>query len=189
MGFSVLLASRPDDALLFFFVSVFVLLFYFVVALAFVVPFVSYFLLDEAKKQFGVIEGSLRSKPVEFYSLKFEECWKILKDTSKWNAYLLERNQPKKPKKTTKPNEQTTYVNNLNHPTSTSATPAPVDEDVLPNTAANLIRPEGRQKAKAKRKKESKDDDASAILKSINETLKEAAEIEKEKYKARKKRT
>ncbi|KAK3230360.1 hypothetical protein Dsin_002241 [Dipteronia sinensis] len=114
---------------------------------------------------------------------------KILKDTSKWNAYLLERNQSKQPKKTTKPTEQTTCVNNLNHPTSTLATPIPLDEDVSPIITANLMRPKGRRKAKAKSKKEGTDEDANVILKSINETLKEAAEIEKEKYKAKKKRT
>ncbi|KAH7843105.1 hypothetical protein Vadar_012638 [Vaccinium darrowii] len=46
-------------------------------------------IIDEAKQQFGEIEGPLQTKPVQFYKFKFEHCWKILKDSPKWNDHMF----------------------------------------------------------------------------------------------------
>lgn len=115
-----------------------------------------------------------------------------MKNSPRWNEYDLVRNTAKATKKPSNPMILTDDMENMSSPPlSNPMAPSSIslDDDVSPIHGAHLIRPEGRRKAKAKRKNESKDDESTLYLKSINETLKETVIIEKEKWEAKKKRT
>ncbi|KAE9445666.1 hypothetical protein C3L33_22436, partial [Rhododendron williamsianum] len=146
-------------------------------------------IIDEAKQQFGEIEGPVQSKPVQFYKFKYEHCWLILKDSSKWNNHVLIRNTTKASKKSSNPQSQAIGLDDMGSPPLSTPSPpssTPLGETDFQNGAHNQIRPEGRQKTKVKRKNEGKDDESTLYLKSINETLKDATVIEKEKWEAKK---
>ncbi|KAF7123937.1 hypothetical protein RHSIM_Rhsim12G0055400 [Rhododendron simsii] len=149
-------------------------------------------IIDEAKQQFRQIEGPLQAKPVQFYKFKYEHCWQILKDSSKWNNHVLAQNTNKVSKKSSNPQSQAIGLDDMGSPPlSTPLSPSPpgstpLGEAISLDDAHNQLRPEGRQKTKAKRNNEGKDDESTLYLKSINETLKDAAVIEKEKLEAKK---
>ncbi|KAI8567958.1 hypothetical protein RHMOL_Rhmol02G0161600 [Rhododendron molle] len=146
-------------------------------------------ILDEAKQQYGEIEGPLQPKPMPFCKFKFEHCWKLLKDSPKWNDHVLVRNTSKGCKKPSNPQSQAIDLDDLGTP-STPSTPSsiPLDEFKSMDHEHNQVRPaERRRKAKAKRKNEWKDEESTLYLKSINETLAQTAIIEKEKLEAKKK--
>ncbi|KAI8528672.1 hypothetical protein RHMOL_Rhmol12G0165600 [Rhododendron molle] len=145
--------------------------------------------LDEAKQQYGEIEGPLQAKPMQFCKFKFEHCWKLLKDSPKWNDHVLVRNTSKGCKKPSNPQSQAIDLDDLGTP-STPSTPCsiPLDEFKSMDHEHNQVRPaEGRRKAKAKRKNKWRDEESTLYLKSINETLAQTVIIEKEKLEAKKK--
>ncbi|KAI8559746.1 hypothetical protein RHMOL_Rhmol04G0198200 [Rhododendron molle] len=125
-----------------------------------------------------------------FCKFKFEHCWKLLKDSPKWNDHVLVRNTSKGCKKPSNPQSQAIDLDDLGTP-STPSTPSsiPLDEFKSMDHEHNQVRPaERRRKAKAKRKNEWKDEESTLYLKSINETLVQTAIIEKGKLEAKKRR-
>ncbi|KAH7860047.1 hypothetical protein Vadar_008509 [Vaccinium darrowii] len=145
--------------------------------------------IDEAKQQFGEIEGPLQTKPVPFYKFKFEHCWKILKDSPKWNDHVLIRNTSKVSKKPSNPQSQAIDSDDQGSPPSfTPSTPCPtlLDEVISLDHGHDEVRAVGKKKTKAKRKNEGKDDESTLYLKNINERLEEATKIEKEKLEVKK---
>ncbi|KAG5564570.1 hypothetical protein RHGRI_000676 [Rhododendron griersonianum] len=147
-------------------------------------------ILDEAKKQYGEIEGPLQAKPVHFCKFKFEHCWKLLNDSPKWNDHVLMRNTSKGCKKPSNPQSQVIGLDDLGTPppsTTSTQCSIPLDEFKSQDDEHDQVRPaEGRRKTKAKRKNEWRDEESTLFLKSINETLAQTAMIEKEKLEAKK---
>ncbi|KAI8530497.1 hypothetical protein RHMOL_Rhmol11G0063700 [Rhododendron molle] len=95
-------------------------------------------IIDEAKQQFGEIEGPLQPKPVQFYKFKYEHCWLILKDSSKWNNHVLIRNTTKASKKSSNPQSQAIGLDEMGSPPLSTPSPpssTPLGETVFQNDA------------------------------------------------------
>lgn len=116
---------------------------------------------------------------MEFYKFKFEHCWKLLKDTAKWNNLVVVQNTTNAPKRALNPKSQTIDVENLGSPpfmNSTQKTPIMrMLHRISDKTWCDLR--DGRRLNQ--REGENKKEKSILYLKSINETLTEATTIEK----------